>query len=207
MKLTVLIPVFDTPADYLIEAVYSILRQDDKIEHDIIIIDDASEKHDTLQALKFLLTVSRRIKLLTLSVNSGTAVALNKGHEMAETDFIAIMSSNDTCHSSRFRLQTEYLKAHPDIDVIGTNLYSYKKDDVHRKAIFTSSHRERPLTSSNNWVVNHGTVIYRKTAVLSVGGYDHRYRRAQDVELWGRMLAAGFKFRNIEKVLYAWRRD
>lgn len=207
MKLTCIIPVYNTRPDHLIECVYSILKQDDGIDHDIIIVDDGSENHETLMALKFLLSISRRIKLITLSVNSGTAVALNKGHEHCETEFIAIMGSQDVSDLSRFRVQREYLMLNTEVDVIGTNLFSYMEKDITRKSIFTSSHREKPPTNAGNWVVNHGTVVYRKSAVDSVGGYNGAYRRAQDVELWGRMMAAGFKFANITQVLYAWRKD
>lgn len=206
MKITVLIPVYNTLPDALIEAVYSIIRQDDFTEHDIVIINDASDNYETLKAIEFLCSVCRRIKLLNLNENSGTAVALNQGHKMVDTEFIAIMGSDDVSHKSRFKIQLDYLKAHPDTDVLGTNLFSYQNDDISRKSLFTSKHLEIPAKSMGNWVVNHGTVIYRKSAVDSVGGYNPTYRRAQDVELWGRMMAAGFKFRNISHVLYAWRR-
>lgn len=206
MKLTVVVPVYNTRPEALIEAVYCIIRQDDGIDHDIILIDDGSDSFETIEALKFLCKVCRRIKLLTLEVNSGTAVALNRGHAMAETEYIAVMGSDDVCHRSRFRVQCAYLKAHPETDAIGTNLFSYKDEDIARKSIFDSKHLEIPAKSMGNWVINHGTAIYRKSAVDSVGGYDPKFKRAQDVELWGRMLLKGFKFRNITQSMYGWRR-
>lgn len=208
MKLTVLIPVFNTKPAALLEAVYSILNQDDKVDHDIIIVDDGSSDFETLNVLKMLTHLSRRVTLCTMVANNGTAHALNHAHSLVKTDFVAIMGSDDISHTSRFRLQIDYLKKHPEVDVLGTNLFMYKDSDFTRKPNFVSDHKEVPRfgTDKQNWVVNHGTVIYRDSIVKKVGGYDNSKRRAQDVDLWGRLNTAGAVFRNITEVLYAWRR-
>lgn len=207
MKLTVLIPVFNTKPDALLESVWSILRQDDGIKHQIILIDDASTDHLTKQAIDSFTNhrFENPIKLLTLEENGGTSVALNKGHLIAETEFIAIQGSDDVSDRSRFRLQIEYLKKNPEVDVIGTNLFSFRDQDIKRTPIFVSNHKEKPVVKDSNWIVNHGTVIYRNEAVKNTGGYNPEFRRAQDVELWGRMLKKGYQFRNIVQPLYAWR--
>lgn len=205
MKISVLIPVFNTKPDALLESVYSILRQDDGVQHDIIIIDDASTDYGTIQAINSLRKNSYPIKILTLEENGGTSVALNKGHRMVETEFVAIQGSDDVSDRSRFRLQIDYLKKNRETDVLGTNLFSFRDQDIRRTPIFTSSHPEKPIVKNTNWIVNHGTVIYRQEAVLKTGGYNPSFKRAQDVDLWGRMYSKGFVFRNITEVLYAWR--
>jgi glycosyltransferase involved in cell wall biosynthesis len=205
MKLTVLIPVYNTGAAHLIEAVNSIINQDDKWAHRIILVDDGSENPHTLRAEDFL-CMFPCVEVHRLEKNQGTSVALNEGHKLVNTEFVAIMGSDDISHHSRFRKQIQYLKDHPEVDVVGTNLFSFNNSDLRRSSIFTSKHPEVPETEGN-WVVNHGTVIYRNSAVLAAGGYNPNYRRAQDVELWGRMLKKGFCFRNITEVLYAWRKN
>ena len=206
MKLTVLIPIYNTLPEQLFEAVMSIYRQDDGIEHDILLIDDCSDSTETKQAIHALNNLSKRINVVNTYENVGTSGALNLGHNLVNTDYVAIMGSDDVSHHSRFRKQIEYLKNHPKTDVLGTNLFSYFSDDIKRTPAFTSSHKEVPDTSKGSWVVNHGTVIYRNSAVHKAGLYNLTYRRAQDVELWGRMIKQGFIFRNITEVLYAWRK-
>lgn len=207
MNLTVLIPVFNTKPDALLESVWSILRQDDGNKHQIILIDDASTDHLTTQAMMSLVNHRQEvpIKILTLEENGGTSVALNKGHRMVETEFVAIQGSDDVSDRSRFRMQIDYLKKHPETDVLGTNLFSFKDQDIRRSSIFVSAHKEKPIPKDSSWIVNHGTVIYRNQAFIDTGGYNPAFRRAQDVELWGRMYKKGFHFRNCVDVLYAWR--
>lgn len=204
MKLTVLIPVFNTKSHQLLESVYCIMNQDDGIKHDVIIIDDGSTSTDTLQSL-MLISQIYDVKIIYLPKNSGTSIALNEGHSHVKTEYVAIMGSDDVCSLSRFRLQTAYLAENKDVDVLGTNLFSFKDNDIQRKSIFTSRHEEIPDTSKS-WVVNHGTVIYRNSAVLEIGGYDVNFKRGQDVNLWKRMIEAGYVFRNLPQVLYGWRR-
>lgn len=206
MKLTVLIPIYNTPAEQLIEAVMSVYKQDDGIEHEILLIDDCSELTETKAGIRFLNNFSNRINCVTTEGNQGTSVALNYGHNIANTEFIAIMGSDDISHVSRFRKQIEYLKANPETDVLGTNLFSFFNDDIKRTPAFTSNHPAIPDPAKGKWLVNHGTVIYRNKAVLDTGGYNPAYRRGQDIELWGRMAKNGYQFRNITEVLYAWRK-
>ena len=71
-------------------------------------------------------------------------------------------------------------------------------------AALNEGHKHIPIRE--DWPVNHGTVIYRNSAVMAVGGYNVTYKRGQDVELWKRMRANGSVFRNIEQVLYSYRR-
>ena len=44
------------------------------------------------------------------------------------------------------------------------------------------------------------TVMYRKSCVLSVGGYQDKLY-IEDYDLWTRLLVAGYKFRNLNEVL------
>jgi hypothetical protein len=52
--------------------------------------------------------------------------------------------------------------------------------------------------------INHPVAIFRKEAVLAVGGYPP-LRRSQDYALWMLMLKHGYKFANISEVLFKMR--
>ncbi len=209
MKVTILIPVYNTHPAHLLEAVYSILGQDDGINHPVILIDDGSTSELTIKALELLAKSSwhHRIKLI-VKENGGTSSALNEGHKNTETEYAAIMGSDDICDRGRFRMQCDYLTAHPETDVIGTNLFAFYNDEISRRPQWTSAHKEKPdgIHNQQNWLVNHGTVIYRNKAVHDAGLYNLDYKRGQDIELWSRMIKKGHIFRNITQVLYGWRR-
>ena len=207
-EITTLIPVYNTNPAHLYEAVNSILNQSWKGENTIIIIDDGSENDSTLNAIKELFhrdIISAR----GYDRNQGAAVALNEGHKLVETEYVAIHGSQDISHPDRFKKQIEFLEQNPEIDVLGTNLFSFFDEDIFRKPIFTSKHSgeiNKSHSGGSTWFTNHGTVIYKQSSVIAAGGYNTAFRRAQDVELWGRMVKAGFKITNLTEVLYAWRK-
>lgn len=206
MKLTVLIPVYNTPSQYLFEAVFSILNQSDKTQHTILLINDGSTNEDTLTGLRFLQENYNNITVVTLDNNYGTSVALNKGHELVKTEYVAIMGSDDISHRNRFFEQIHHLTAKEKVDVLGTNLFMFHNDDITRKSKHTTYHTEIP-NLTRNWFINHGTVIYKQKAIEEMNGYNKDFKRGQDVELWTRMkLTGNYKFANVTDILYAWRR-
>lgn len=204
----VLIPVFNTKASELLEAVLSVLPKNQTLGeyYDIWIVDDGSTKKDTLVCLEFLKN-TLGIKLIRLDKNSGTSAALNAGHEAIKNEWIAIMGSSDISLNFRFKLQVEHLLENNDIDVLGTNLYSFKESDPSRRPIYTSSHKyeTRLGERSEGWLTNHGTVMYKNNSVKEVGGYKLP-GRCQDVDLWKRMFLAGKKIRTLNQVTYGWRK-
>lgn len=204
---TVLIPNYNTPPDQLFEAVYSILNQTYQKPFKILIVDDASTRTDTLQALECL-GKNPRISIEYLKENGGTSVVLNHGHKLIDTPYIAIMGADDISHPRRFEMQMLSIKGDPKIDICGTQLFSYYSDDINRKPLMTTGHSPRPEPKQTNkwWLVNHGTVIYKKEKIDKLGGYDPALRRAQDVDLWRRAYENKLNFFNLQMVLYAWRR-
>jgi glycosyltransferase involved in cell wall biosynthesis len=208
ISFTVLIPVFNTKAPELIECVYSISKNNQTIEQDyeILLVDDGSTDLQTKLALDFLQTTIG-VKVITRKENGGSSAALNDGHEYIKTDWIALCDSSDISYSDRFKKQIEHLVANPDIDVLGTNLISFKNEPL-RTQLFKSTHEyiETLKRRPEGWLTNHGTVFYKRESVKKVGGYDLKLRRAQDVDLWKRMYNSGMKIRTLPDVLYAWRK-
>lgn len=208
MNFTVVIPVYNTRPDHLLEAVSSIVNQDIDEPFRFILIDDCSTDQDTIDAIEYL---SSRMEVIRLSPNAGLASVLNHAIDLCDTEFIVRMDSDDVCSPQRLMHQFAYLQDNPDCDVLGTNLFAFQSNDIRRQPLFITDHPEAPVprtSSSSNadWLVNHGTVVYRKSAVLAVGGYNPTLRRKQDIDLWRRMYANGAVFRNLTGIFYAWRR-
>ena len=211
LQFTVLIPVFNTPAEALMAATMSVSmwRQTPGAyePYEIILIDDGSRNKPTRDMLGVLGEMPN-IHVVRMDENQGTSVALNYGHSMVRTPYVAVMGSQDESHRDRFRLQADYLLAHPEVDVLGGQIFSYLDGDLTRAPLWRSNHPARYTSPRGDcWYVNHGTVMYRQDAVMAVRGYDKQFRRGQDVDLWRRMYAAGKVFHNLPQVLYAWRKD
>ncbi len=210
LDFNVLIPVYNTKPHHLLEAVFSVINQKEVGNYKILLVDDCSQDIDTLKMLEFLHQNKRgfcECHVHHLNENGGTSEALNVGHNVLSSEYIAIMGSDDISSPDRFLKQTTYLKNNPQVDVLGTQLYGFYDDDICRNAFFTTRHPASPTLANtkDNWLVNHGTVMYKNEKVKAAGGYDLQKRRAQDVDLWGRM-APNNKFANLISVCYAWRR-
>lgn len=211
---TVAIPVFNTKPAELLEAVYSIINQSIKQDFEIVIVDDCSNNEETKEALNFFDSKvfkvgdnKRKISIVRIvQKNGGTSSALNIAHDIIKSEYIAIMGSDDISHPDRFEKQIKHLEKNPQIDVLGTNLFSFYEDDIFRKQIFVSKHPYRVVATKSTWLTNHGTVIYKNKEVKKIGGYDETKRRAQDIDLFLRLYAAGKIICNLPDVLYAWRR-
>lgn len=204
---TVLIPVYNTNSEALTEAVDSILSQKCGQEFEVLIVDDGSNDQSTLLTLK-MLNLIKNVTVVTCPENKGTSNALNIGHDLIKTEWIALSGADDISLPGRFKKQIDHLIEYPDIDVLGTNLYSFKHADKARPSIYTTKkpYYETLADQSYGWLTNHGTVFYKNQSVKDVGGYDLGYKRGQDVNLWTRMFNAGKKIRTLPDVLYAWRK-
>jgi len=205
---TVLIPVYNTNPIDLIECVYSVhwTNQTIKQEYDIVLVDDGSDYVGTLNALEFIKQI-KGVKVYRKEQNGGTSSALNLGHALIKTNWIAIQGSSDVSLPNRFELQVNHLKDNPDIDVLGTNLYSFRESDFQRLPIYKTTHKYITTLEerTEGWLTNHGTVMYKNQSVKDVGGY-MLAGRCQDVDLWKRMYKAGYKIRTLEPITYAWRK-
>ncbi len=206
MELTVVIPVHNTPPDILQESIASIVNQDYQYPFRFIIWNDGSDNKDTIDLLEYL---KNRYEVISNEKNHGLSYTLNRALETCLTEFMVRMDSDDISHPSRISKQVQYLRNHPETDVLGTNLVAFNSNDNNRTPIFRTNKQERPEPVHNKnsyWIVNHATCIYRVQSVLKAGGYNEDLRRGQDIDLWRRMYDNGAVFRNVIECLYSWRR-
>jgi len=142
------------------------------------------------------------IKVVALESNVGLGQALRAGLPQCTSEIVARMDSDDICDPKRFAKQLDYMRAHPEIDVVGTwisefdedesNVYAYRKLPIDPAELLRFAKSRVP--------VNHVSVLFKKQAVLDAGGYSNM-RGLEDYPLWGRMLVKGYKFANIPEYL------
>jgi glycosyltransferase involved in cell wall biosynthesis len=140
--------------------------------------------------------------VIQLRVNSGLAAALNEGMKHCSSDYVARFDSDDICHPRRIELQMAYLEHVRDVDVLGTQIREF---DENMKYCFglrlvPCDHESIRHFSKKRSPVNHMTVIYKKNAVMDVGGYPKLHGR-EDYGLWIKLLSNGYIFANLPDVL------
>jgi len=166
----------------------------------ILVIDGpiGNELELVVQAHSMLLPM----KIVRLPKNVGLAAALNEGLKHCSYDLVARFDTDDWCLPERFQTQVLWMNNHADVAVLGTWIAEFEVDPGK-----TLGMRKVPLehakivqfAQSRN-PVNHMTVMYRKSAVDSVGGYQE-LDLMEDYWLWVRMISKGYKFANLAQVL------
>ena len=97
----------------------------------------------------------------------------------------------------------ETFTRYPDISVLSGTINEFElvpnKSTGKRK--LPSNYESIKLYSRKRNPINHPCVMFKKSAVLSSGGYKETFHLFEDYYLWIRMLMNGYKFKNIDDIL------
>ncbi|MDQ1238384.1 MAG: hypothetical protein QG577_569, partial [Thermodesulfobacteriota bacterium] len=198
-KVTVLMSVFNG-IEYLERAVESILNQSFR-DFEFVIINDGS----TQPVIPVIERYSDARVVLINQENKGLTSSLNRGLSLARGDYIARMDSDDISLPNRLEIQWAAMESDPSLDLVGS---FYEVIDRSGKVcevktlIQDTAYRLWRLQFHN--VYGHGTVMLRKTKVLTAGGYDEKLTFAQDYDLWSRLCVLDNTL-IVPKVLYQYR--
>lgn len=148
------------------------------------------------------------LRVIRLDVNNGLGNALNIGIRMCKNELVARMDSDDVAVANRCELQLMKFQEDPELVIVGGAI-----DEFEGTPFNVISHKSMPLKHSD--VVryaktrnpfNHPTVMYRKSAVLEVGGYPNRILH-EDYALWANLILNGAKVCNLSQTLCFMRVD
>ncbi len=183
---------------FIKEALDSIINQT-FTDFEIILIDDAST--DNTPQILGGYTQENLIKI-TNSKNLGLTRSLNKALTVAQGKFIARQDADDISHPERFRRQSDFLLASPEIGLLGTSYYVIDQHgqilDISRPP--TADDQLRKSLERGN-IFCHGSVMMRRDILEKVGGYNEYFRVTQDYDLWLR-LSEHSQIANIDEILY-----
>lgn len=206
-SVSVVIP-FRNAEDTLAECLDSLEAQTLR-DFEVLLIDDGSEDSSPALARD---RSSRDSRLRLFSPGRiGLIPALNLGIARSRADLVARMDADDIMRPRRLELQRAFLLRRPDIAIAGCQVELFPDDavrDGYREYIkWQNGCLEHEDIAANMYVESalaHPSVMMRKSAVETVGGYqDGDF--PEDYELWLRLHLAGFRMAKIPEVLLAWR--
>ena len=200
-KVSVLLPVYNGEK-YLPEAVDSILAQT-FTDYEFLIIDDGS----TDNSFKILKSYKdKRIKLIKNEKNIGLSLSLNKGINLASGEYIARMDQDDISLPNRLEEQLEYFSLHKEISILGSwfkvisgdNPFKIKKEykwpeDSEDCAFLLYYFGDSPVA--------HPSVMFKKNEIKRLGGYNQKYKIANDLALWFKIIQNNQKIGNVPNCL------
>ena len=203
LKFSVLIPIYykENP-EYFDTALESIVNQT-LMPNEIVIVKDGVLTEDLEDVIsKYLSKYPGLFNIVALEENEGQGKARNTGLRVCKYNYVALMDSDDIADLTRFEKQIGYLKEHPEIDCIGSNITEFEgeQENIISKKVVPLTHEE--IFKFGKWrsPMNNMTIIYKKDKVLEVGGYNS-FNFGEDYLLFAKMLMNGCKFYNFEECL------
>lgn len=199
VKISVIMPVYNTKKEYLKEAIESILNQT-FVDFEFIVINDGSTDSNIEKVI--LSYNDSRIRYIKQE-NCGVAQSLNNAIAISQGEYIARMDADDISLPDRFKKQVEFLESHPDISLCGSFIEVF--DSNKKRKVIKYTEYPQLLDCWCACIVAHPTVMFKKTDFEK---YDLKYNpeyKCEDYELWSRAILH-LKFYVIQEVLLAYRR-
>lgn len=196
---SVVLPVYNAEK-YVADAISSILAQ--SYPHfELLIMDDGSNDASANIIGEFK---DPRIRFFHQS-NAGLSRSLNRLIALAKYDLIARMDADDISHPLRLQEQVDFMTAHPECVVVGTNANFVAEDGVF---LYTSKCRtewgdiKAVLPASPHF---HSSTVFRKWAFDRAGGYFEQIPQFFEDQILWNMMAKWGELRNLEAVLLDYR--
>jgi glycosyltransferase involved in cell wall biosynthesis len=194
---SVVVPVYNNQA-WVGEAIASVLGQTYG-ELELIVIDDGSTD-DTVAAVREYAS-DPRLRLIEQE-NSGPSAARNAGIAAADSEFVAFLDSDDLWMPEYLAKVDAALAECPDAGFAYVDAWRL---DVHGR-FFRASAMERQDPPDDpprdpmeflGLLIEHGNFVFVSTTVRSsaleeVGGFDTSLGWVEDLDLWIRILVAGY---------------
>lgn len=209
---SVLLPVYagDQP-EFFFRAVSSATREQDLPPKQLVVVCDGPVDESISD---FLHRASRGeetdvlghidVRVVRLKHNMGLANALNIGLAHCSHDIVARVDADDISLPQRFAIQIPLIEG--GLGLLGSAIQEFSDDEAEAglvRSMPTSEEEIRRVISYRSPFA-HPSVVYRKSAVEAVGGYEH-LQLMEDYLLFARMVVAGVPCGNTPEVLVRYR--
>jgi hypothetical protein len=116
------------------------------------------------------------------------------------TPWIARFDADDLNLPDRFEAQVAFLRAHPEISVVGGHIVEFWPDGREQRRTVPTAHGDILHMARWRSPMNHMTTLFGTRVFLECGGYPDIAKK-EDYGLWLTMLRAGELFANLDKTL------
>ncbi|OQX43843.1 MAG: glycosyl transferase, partial [Candidatus Sedimenticola endophacoides] len=178
-------------------------------DFELLAVNDHSN-HASRRLVAALAVRDRRVRLLD-NPGRGLVSALNHGLRSAATELIARMDADDLMHPERLERQYTHLFRHPRITLLGCAAELFPRREIqagYREYMRWQNRCLTPRQIADQIYIEspfaHPSVIFRKQAVIELGGY-REGPFPEDYDLWLRLHHAGLRMEKLPDKLLRWR--
>ncbi len=201
--ISILMPVYNAPEQYLEKAIESVCAQ--TYPHwELCIADDASPNPQVRPILEKFARKDPRIQVVFRAEIGHISAASNSALELATGDYVALLDHDDTLAPNALHEIAALINAHPAADFIYTDEDKIDDEDRRFEPYFKPDFLPDLFLAQN--YTSHFSV-YRAALVREAGGFRTGYEGSQDWDLALRVFERSdpARIRHIPRVLYHWR--
>lgn len=140
--------------------------------------------------------------------NQGLAHALNYGLDFVDTEYVARMDSDDYCFPNRFEELLKFFNNNNNAVICGTAISEFyiksNGEEIRKIRLFPKEVNKKSECLYRGTPLGHPTVMM-KTELLKQFKYSESTSMNEDIDLWFRILDAGYTIYNIETPLLNFR--
>ena len=183
-EISVLMSVYNGEP-FLRKSIESILSQT-FTNFEFILIDDCSSDNSS-SIIEYYAQKDDRIKYIQNPKRFQLTRSLNVGLEIANGKYIARQDADDISLPNRLQSQLKFMKTNIKVGVLGTSAeYIDEKDEtilISRRPT-NKTFLKWKLLFGNPLI--HSSIMFNSELVRSLGGYNPKFIRSQDYELWSK---------------------
>lgn len=199
---TVVIPAYGVGA-MIRDAIDSVYAQD-RADWEIVLIDDG-DRRARAHVAPYL--ADPRIRFLETD-NGGPSTARNRGMKEVVTPYIALLDGDDMYEPDFLSSMIAALEASPKIGFVTSDATFFGADRVGE---LFSSRCPQSLPASLERVLRRefnvfAMAVIRREAIMGVGGFDTSLISSEDLDLWIRLIEAGWELAYVPRPLVRYRR-
>ncbi|MGU5731246.1 glycosyltransferase [Aeromonas jandaei] len=202
-KISVVMPVYNAPLEYLVGAIESVKNQLYP-NWELCIADDASTDPAIRPLLKSFSDTDSRIQVVFRNENGHISEASNSALKLATGDFIALLDNDDLLPQHALYYVAKEILKNPDIQLIYSDEDKIDLDGSRCEPYFKSDWNI-DLFLSQNMFSHLG--IFKRELLEKINGFRKGLEGSQDYDLVLRCLehVKPTQIAHIPKILYHWR--
>lgn len=201
--ISIVLPVYNAER-YLAAAVQSLLDQS-FTRFELLAVNDGSVDR-SLEILQQLARRDRRVRVLSRP-NTGIVGALNDGIAASTAPLIARMDADDFALPERLAAQYAYMQAHRECVALGTAVDFMDEHNARVMACprpLQHEQIEAGLLKGDGGMIIHPSAVFRRDALLSIGGYRLSAQYVEDLDIYLRLAMVG-RLANLPETLLCYR--
>lgn len=197
-KVSIIISTYNRP-QLLKRAIESVQKQT-FTDWELIVVHDGNDRKVINGETSLDILNDRRILWVLIEHFGNDTKPKNEGIKLAKGKYIAFLDDDNTWRPDHLQLLVKCLDENPDIAMAYGDRWVVNETQLGQDRMGVSSEFTPALLAHHNYI-DTSDVLVRREALFAVGGFDERYKKYVDWNLWLRMEKYGFRFKRVPLIL------